>query len=291
MFADKDKHSLLNIWLLHFKWHFDSGAPLIGNVVSTKGIHMGTKEFHISTAKELLAIKDRVRNLIDHWGEDGRYKEAVLKTIIQRFLPEKYKIGNGFVVKQTQTRGEHNASKQIDLIIYDTAYPILFKESDFVILTPDSVKGIIEVKANLENQRFNNVLKKANENGEFIFQGKSDYNSPFFNGIFSFEGYESLISPDTIKNTIQTVTDEFRTKTNYHKFIVNHISFNKLWFYKYWTQEFSSGELTNYIYKIEDLSFSFFISNLMDYVGGLSVIQNSNLWYPVDKSIEVKSTF
>ena len=54
---------------------------------------MNTIDFHKSTAAELLAIKDRVRNLINHWGEDGRYKEAVIKTMIQRFLPEKFKIG------------------------------------------------------------------------------------------------------------------------------------------------------------------------------------------------------
>jgi hydroxyacylglutathione hydrolase len=30
VFANKDKHSLLNIWKLFFKWHSCSGAPLIG---------------------------------------------------------------------------------------------------------------------------------------------------------------------------------------------------------------------------------------------------------------------
>jgi len=113
---------------------------------------MNTIDFHKSTTAKLLAIKDRVRNLINHWGEDGRYKEAVIKTMIQRFLPEKYKIGTGFIIRQTANRGEHEPSRQIDLIIYDTSYPILFKESDFVILKPDAVVGIIEVKANAINQ-------------------------------------------------------------------------------------------------------------------------------------------
>lgn len=58
-------------------------------------------EFHKSTAKELLAIKDRVRNLIYHWGEDGRHQEAVIKTMIQRFLPENLKIGSGFIVRHS----------------------------------------------------------------------------------------------------------------------------------------------------------------------------------------------
>ena len=44
---------------------------------------MDTIEFHKSTAKELLAVKDRVRNLVNHWGEDGRHQKAVIKIIIQ----------------------------------------------------------------------------------------------------------------------------------------------------------------------------------------------------------------
>jgi hypothetical protein len=33
VFADKDKHSLLNLRQLFFKWHCCYGAPLIGNAV------------------------------------------------------------------------------------------------------------------------------------------------------------------------------------------------------------------------------------------------------------------
>ena len=84
---------------------------------------MNTIEFHKTTTKELLAIRDRVRHLVNHWGEDGRYKEAVLKSVIQRFLPEKYCLSSGFVVKQTNNRGEHEASKQIDIISKYSANP------------------------------------------------------------------------------------------------------------------------------------------------------------------------
>lgn len=62
---------------------------------------MSLIDYHKTTTKELLTITNKVRNLISHWGEDGRYKEAILKNIIRRFLPEKYSIGTGFVIKQT----------------------------------------------------------------------------------------------------------------------------------------------------------------------------------------------
>ncbi|WP_164731079.1 hypothetical protein [Anoxybacter fermentans] len=47
------------------------------------------KEFQESITKELDTIRNRVRNLIgtSHWGEEGQYKEAILKNVIRRFLP------------------------------------------------------------------------------------------------------------------------------------------------------------------------------------------------------------
>ena len=248
---------------------------------------MDTIEFHKSTTKELLAIKDRVRNLINHWGEDGRYQEAVIKMMIQRFLPEKFRIGSGFIARQTRERGNHKPSKQIDLIIYDTSFPILFKENDFVILTPDSVMGIIEVKADAVNQGLQQIVEKSNENGKFIFDARIDKTKPLFNGIFSYES--RVINVETIANAIKTPWNNL--DINKHKYCVNHISLNQNWFYKFWEQEYNEGNHPHLLYEIRELSFSFFISNLMDWLSGTSVIENSNLWFPVDKSIEVRKTF
>lgn len=168
-----------------------------------------TIDFHLTTGKELLAIRDRVRNLVSHWGEDGRDKEAILRSVIKRFLPEKFSIVSGFVIKPTSIRGEHIPSNQIDIIIYDKSYPTLFKEGDFAVVTADSVRAIIEVKANLENQKSNRIIEKANDIGRFIYQGKKsiwefkygflsttesllnfEKNNKFFNGIFSYDGFE-----------------------------------------------------------------------------------------------------
>ena len=184
---------------------------------------MDTIEFHKSTAKELIAIKDRVRNLVNHWGEDGRHQEAVIKTMIQRFLPEKFKIGSGFIVRQTRERGNHEPSKQIDLIIYDNSYPILFKDNDFVILTADSVLGIIEVKANATNQGLNDIIVKANENGKFIYDARYDNEKPLFNGIFSYES--TVNNVNTIVNHIKNPWDGLGENRQFYA--VNHISLNQ----------------------------------------------------------------
>lgn len=106
--------------------------------------------------------------------------------MINRFLPEKYKIASGFVIRPMQDYGEHQASRQIDLMIYDNESPIIFKEGDFVIATPDSVRAIIEVKTDIQNQNARTVINAANEKGKFIFEVKTNKEDLFFNGIFSY---------------------------------------------------------------------------------------------------------
>ena len=56
---------------------------------------MSAKEFQESITKELEVTKDRVRNLIGnaHWGEEGRYKEEILKSTIRKFLPSNVSVG------------------------------------------------------------------------------------------------------------------------------------------------------------------------------------------------------
>ncbi|WP_317205988.1 DUF6602 domain-containing protein [Flavobacterium psychrophilum] len=216
------------------------------------------------------------------------YKEIVLKNIIRRFLPEKYKIGTGFVVTQTENRGEHNHSTQIDLLIYDDASPILFKEGDFVILTPDSVRGIIEVKSNIQNvASLKEVVNKSNKIGQTIYNSKTDKKQKFFNGIFSYDGYLNNFGLQTLVDNYLEGISDFSSDTNHKKFIVNHVSFNKNLFLKLWPSETNPHSL----YNIEDLSFSFFISNLIDTLANSSVKRNSFIWYAADKELNILKQF
>ena len=60
-----------------------------------------SKKFQESITRELDVIKNRVRNLIGNanWSEEGRYKEAILKNVLRKFLPSNLSIGTGFIVK------------------------------------------------------------------------------------------------------------------------------------------------------------------------------------------------
>ena len=86
-------------------------------------IQQDIEKFQKSITQELILTKDRVRLLIgnSHWGEDGRYKEAILRKTISQYLPSNLKIGTGFILKNDDHLfgQEGKISKQLDIIIYE----------------------------------------------------------------------------------------------------------------------------------------------------------------------------
>jgi len=237
-------------------------------------IRMDPEEFQKSITEELDTIKNRVRNLIgsSHWEEEGRYKEAILRNVIKRFLPSNLSIGTGFVIRKEKNR-EPRISKQIDVIIYDNTIPVLFSEGDFVITTHKNVKGIIEVKTKIRNSKFEEIIKDSEESGKLIGKG-------IFNGIFSYE----------YKDNIDHIDQILKKAEGY----VNHISLGPKVFIRFWKREDRSRLKVNNcdndfynIYKLEGLSFSYFISNLLELTCSSNFDDRWWFLYPIEGTKEV----
>ena len=113
------------------------------------------KRFQQSITQELKLTKDRVRDLIGaaNWGEDGRYKEAILRKTISQFLPSNLNIGTGFILGNDDPQFGQGGriSSQLDLIVYENKTPLIFREGDFIILTENAVRAVIEVKTKITN--------------------------------------------------------------------------------------------------------------------------------------------
>ena len=104
----------------------------------------------------------------------GRYKERLLSEVISDFLPRQYEVGTGFVVFPSGhvlhnpkgeyagyylNRREHQVSKQLDIIVYDaTHFPVVFRDRDFVVLRPESVRAIVEVKGTLDDKQIKSAM-------------------------------------------------------------------------------------------------------------------------------------
>lgn len=230
-----------------------------------------------SISKELISIKDRVRNFIgkNHWGEDGRYKEIILRDIIVEKLPKFASCGTGFVIGTNQ-----HISTQIDIIVYRNDMPMLFKNGDFIIAPQEAVLGLIEVKTRLHRGNIEDTIKKAHENGNLI-------ENKIFNGIFSYDNYLTGVDSHF------QIEDKIRDLLCNYSCNVNYISFGKDYFLKYWEAGQPYNQLNNKyrLYKIEDLAFGYFISNLIE--DSYIITQGSSIpetlkavLYPIERTKE-----
>src|SRR5690348_10543597 len=104
---------------------------------------MQIEAYFKSLTREVNALKGRVRHLIEgnHWQTDGEWKESVVRQILRRHLPGSVEVGRGFVVTQDA------ATHQLDVLIFKSSKPVLFRDADLVFVTPDSVVGVVEVKS------------------------------------------------------------------------------------------------------------------------------------------------
>lgn len=83
----------------------------------------------------------------------GGYKERLLADALRQSIPKKFEVGTGFVAfpnskTDSATSSIHEISRQLDVIVFDShEYAPVFRDGDFVVVPPRSVRAIVEVKS------------------------------------------------------------------------------------------------------------------------------------------------
>ncbi len=178
------------------------------------------RAYHQSIATELLATKDRIRNLIgqEHWLTDGEHKEAILRKTLRNHVPESLHIGTGFVC------GRSDSSSQIDVLLTKREKPTLFRDGELMLVTPDSVACIIEVKTQLLGN-LPMVLEKLSDNVEMIrSEGSRDCKA----GLFVYEGDKDADDHERILRALHSAA---RRK---NRRIINWVAAGPSQFIRYW---------------------------------------------------------
>lgn len=232
-------------------------------------------DYQKSIAQELASVKNRIRDFIDdhHWGEDGRYKEEILKEILADKLPSYASVGTGFVVCD-----DNGVSSQIDIIIYDNSIPLLLKKGDFVIVAKEAVLAIVEVKTDV-SRCLPDAMCKSHRNGKLI--GRR-----IFNGIFSYDYSANLTNNGRAFRPLkEALVNSFGN--------VNYLALGENYFIKYWEDGSPNDEPRNKyrLYEIRNLTFGYFISNLIEDVhimhcGGTIPANLRNVFYPIAETKE-----
>lgn len=139
----------------------------------------GTYRSYMSLLGETFAGRiDLLEQLLNeaHHPTTGRYKESLLSELVASFLPGRYSVGTGFVlfpVESYNTEGfgdeaesilaidKHVPSKQFDIIVYDShSYPVIYRDGDVVVLRPEAVRSVIEVKGRLDHDQTDDIVGK-----------------------------------------------------------------------------------------------------------------------------------
>lgn len=225
-------------------------------------------KYHLSVTEELYSLKDRIRNLVSHWPTDGESKEVALRSVLRRHLPQSVIVGRGFIV------GPQSSSTQIDVLVVDASKPTLFREGDLLIVTPDAVMAVIEVKTKLRAEdEFTDAITKLTSiedmcrdltgldsvwTGLFVFESESDQHSRILSACGSAYG--------KVKREIDCVCSGRKT------------------FIRHWSRgaDVNSKERGPvwHSYELADVAPSYFIGNLVDWISRVDNHTASFAWFP-----------
>lgn len=221
---------------------------------------------------EFLALKNRVRNLIGgaHFLTDGEWKESVLRAFISRHVPAHVHVGRGFVVT-----GD-SCSTQIDVLLYDSRYPLLYREGDLVFATPDAVLGVIEVKTSADGRTLPKTLRKLAENAALIHRGPRNHRRKLVTGVFAYDSPASPRQEDWSVRAAYTAAERRQARA------VSLMALGPSWFVRFWDDAPNgAGEYNRWhLYRTPDLSFAYFLHNVISAVAPASVRNNKPVWYP-----------
>lgn len=237
------------------------------------------REFHQSVTNELYSVKDRIRNLVRHWPTDGESKEVALRSVLRRHLPQSVTIGRGFIVTPTAS------SSQIDILVIDSNKPTLFRDGDLLVVTPDAVLAVIEVKTELRTETEMVQAAEKLSRIECMCHNLTHRDS-IWTGLFIFEGTDAIQ-----KSCLAAVGRAYQITGR----PINCVSAGRNSFIRYWPE----GELVSssasgpvwHSYGIEGVAPSYFMGNLIDFISSVDHSTASFAWFPLPRGKERHRSF
>jgi hypothetical protein len=118
------------------------------------------ENYYKNVQEKLMVQRDIIRSLLKDPQIIGDYYEAIIRDAIRESIPESFAVRRGVILSDT---GE--TSRECDIIVYSAAeYGPLFLSENIVVVNPDAVRIVIQVKGTLNVEN----LKDAIENLETV---------------------------------------------------------------------------------------------------------------------------
>lgn len=105
-------------------------------------------EIFTSLQDQMISSLSSNRKVIIHPGSKGSASENKWKTLLNDYLPERYKAEPAFVIDSNGS-----LSEQIDIVIFDRQYsPFLFNQDGILFVPAESVYACIEIKQEISRK-------------------------------------------------------------------------------------------------------------------------------------------
>lgn len=106
----------------------------------------------------LRAEIDWIERFTSHAPSIGTHYEKILSDLVSEYLPSSVKVGTGFIYDSLR----ETVSPQIDLLCYnDQAFSPIYRRDDFVIVQPETVMAVCEIKKTLKCNDLRSWIKKT----------------------------------------------------------------------------------------------------------------------------------
>jgi len=120
------------------------------------------QQYYRKIKDKVLVQRDIIKSLIQDQRVIGDYYEAIIRDVIRENVSEAFAVGRGVVLSEIG-----KTSRECDIIVYNAAeYGTLFKSGEIVVVSPEAVRCVIEVKGTLTNRQLSqavNNLSSVNE--------------------------------------------------------------------------------------------------------------------------------
>lgn len=125
----------------------------------------GLVSFYSSQAELMLAQYRNINQLLGtttDWTHPGTHCEVLLRDFLRRNLLQWMSVDKGYIYGRVKRGGRESHCPEIDVLIHNTRdYSPLFRVDDFVIVQPEAVLGIIQVKRSFRKVRNESPLEKG----------------------------------------------------------------------------------------------------------------------------------
>jgi hypothetical protein len=140
-------------------------------------------DYFSGIAQELLGKINRVCCLIKNSNlKSGEYHEEIVRHFLRGFMTKRYALKTGYIYLDAET-----TSRQVDILVIDEHIPFtyLFQEGDFVVVRPEPVIAVIEIKTRLNLGEFRGAFENI-VTAKRIKQKSLGYYGHIFGAVFGF---------------------------------------------------------------------------------------------------------